>query len=422
MSMNTDVKRRSRPPTAESQTLTWEQRLDGVERLVAEQQVLLDRLHTLHVDAQEEIVVLGETLQSAGLVTKDQLKNQRQARSRSAMLCTVMQSHAMVSSIGSLLGVTALRRLSEASLTHGGGEVRAMIPVISRLHVPEVVLCGGGDGPCMATVERLCIEAGGASQASEEFSPMPTARSGCAGAAADGKVYVFGGYDGRQPVNSAECLDATTGEWEKLPPMRRVHFGCAAVAQAGKLYVFGGYDGRYALSASERYDPSEYRWEELPSMPTARARCAAASSGGHVYVCGGHSGGTGLATAEAFDPIQESWRQLENMMVARQGCAAVSARGKVYVVGGNSDGWQLLAAVECYDPSSGLWNTAHPMPTARTRCAAVAVAGKLYVLGGYRGGHMLATVERLDLEAQVWETQAPLPAPRCDCAAAVIPR
>lgn len=398
-----------------------EQRLESVERSVAEVQLVIENLVTQNSTLQEELTTLCDAICIAGLLSKVEIQRQQQARRRSTMLQSVLQSPALALAVGSMLGITTLRRLAEVSSTHGGQEIRAVLPAIARLYVPEVYLCGGGDGPVMATAERLSL-----AEEQERWTAlpaMPTARSGCAGATVGGLVYVFGGYDGRQPVNCAECFDPISAVWEKLPPMRRVHFGCAAAAWAGKLYVFGGYDGRYALSASEVYEPSSGRWDWLPQMPTARARCAAASARGKLYVFGGHNGGTGLATAEVFDTNARDspWSALPPMQVARQGCAAAAAKGKVYVVGGNSDGWQLLAVVEVFNPSTGTWDMTHPMPTARTRCAAVVVAGRIYVLGGFRAGHMLKTVEALDLETSTWETCASLPAPRCDCAAAVLP-
>ena len=103
-------------------------------------------------------------------------------------------------------------------------------------------------------------------------------RYGCAAACVDGLLYVVGGGDADgNTLASAECYDASAGQWRALPDMSIVRHACAAACVDGLLYVVGGdvADGN-TLASVEYYDPSAGQWRALPDMSVARSYCAAA--------------------------------------------------------------------------------------------------------------------------------------------------
>ena len=95
---------------------------------------------------------------------------------------------------------------------------------------------------------------------------MSTARSAPAAAVFDGKLYLMGGYDGRNPLSSVERYDPAKNTWEAVAPMFTARGGSAAAVVDGKLYVMGGYDGRNRLSSVERFDPARNEWVAMASM------------------------------------------------------------------------------------------------------------------------------------------------------------
>ena len=63
------------------------------------------------------------------------------------------------------------------------------------------------------------------------------------------------------------------------------------MAFEGKLYVFGGWDGARFVATVYEYDPGRDAWTARTPMPTARGFAGAAVAGGKVYVVGGTTTG-----------------------------------------------------------------------------------------------------------------------------------
>jgi len=235
-------------------------------------------------------------------------------------------------------------------------------------------VAGGHDGQvALASAERFSPLEG----TWETLPSMPTARSRCAAAAVEGKLYIIGGRDSRSssPTSATERLDTRSGRWEAVPPlpMALEPLGCAAAVLAGDIYVVG-LDVDRQMSVG-RFDPQVMRWLSLPvlrSTPGQRFGCTAAACSGAVYFLGGHDGHQAVASTERFDPQNGGCclEQLPSAPTPRHGCAAAVASGVVYVLGG--DDGKSLAAAEAFDPSRFAWESLPPLPTGRFGCAAAA--------------------------------------------------
>ena len=83
---------------------------------------------------------------------------------------------------------------------------------------------------------------------------IPCPRSMHAGAMWHSKLYIFGGYDGRQRSNDLHVYDFSTNVWTLLnasgvvPSQRDRH---TAVVYLNMLVIFGGYDGRTRVSGKQ---------------------------------------------------------------------------------------------------------------------------------------------------------------------------
>lgn len=93
---------------------------------------------------------------------------------------------------------------------------------------------------------------------------LKAARDNHASAVLDGRVYVFGGNPvtcnavtctPQAPLREAEVYDPAAGESAELPPMFRARKRFAAVAMDGAIYVIGGSDGGQPLDSVERFTP-----------------------------------------------------------------------------------------------------------------------------------------------------------------------
>lgn len=100
---------------------------------------------------------------------------------------------------------------------------------------------------------------------------MNSSRSDASAASLNGKLYICGGFNGQECVNTAECYDPANDIWTLLAPMSSRRSGVGVVSLGRFLYVVGGYNGTERLNTCERYDPDKHRWETLTSMMTPRS-------------------------------------------------------------------------------------------------------------------------------------------------------
>ena len=79
--------------------------------------------------------------------------------------------------------------------------------------------------------------------------------------------------------------------WTELPPMPTPRSGIAGAVVTGSLVVFGGEgnddDPDGVFGEVEAYDPVAGAWTQLPRMPTPRHGIGAAVIGDVVYIPGG---------------------------------------------------------------------------------------------------------------------------------------
>src|SRR6266478_2526027 len=126
--------------------------------------------------------------------------------------------------------------------------------------------------------------------------------------------------------------------------------GLAAVAFNGKIYAMGGFGvSSMVLDTVEVYDPISNSWSTATSMPTARAALAATAVNGKICAIGGFNGGGVLNAVEVYDPSTNTWSTAAaGMPTARKGLAAADANGLIYAVGGANISGQVLNATEQY--------------------------------------------------------------------------
>jgi N-acetylneuraminic acid mutarotase len=272
------------------------------------------------------------------------------------------------------------------------------------------------------------------------------------GAAAGGKVYVFGGLaPGWQPRGLVFEYDPATDKWTKKKPMALASHHVAFTELNGKLYAFGGFvlpaSGPPAwvpIDNAWEYDPAADTWKALAPMPTKRGSPVAATVGGKIYVIGGastHPGSTepavhparphrSVASVEEYDPATNTWRARSPMPTARNHAAIGVVGGKIYVIGG-----RLGAAfvgissptdlVEEYDPAADQWGTVKArMPTPRSAVAWGVHGGRIYVAGGeVQGPAFMAAFRALEAYEPAtnrWITLPSMPIPRHGLAGAVV--
>jgi N-acetylneuraminic acid mutarotase len=253
---------------------------------------------------------------------------------------------------------------------------------------------------------------------------MPTARVDTGVAAANGRIYVIGGYHFGLggALAMTEEYDPATNTWASRAPMPTARSGLRLVAAAnGKLYAIGGTGNTHNhYAAVEEYDPATNTWATKAPMPTARGLLGAArSSNGKIYAIGGYTVTSpccvNTAAVEEYDPATNTWATKAPMPTVRTSLIVLAAaNGRIYAIGGTTDLAVPMSTVEEYDPVTNTWATKAPMPTARWDLAgATGTNGRLYTMGGASAVpsccQHYATVEEYDPAVNTWATLESMP-------------
>jgi N-acetylneuraminic acid mutarotase len=245
-------------------------------------------------------------------------------------------------------------------------------------------------------------------------APMPTARESLAACAVDGKIYVFGGFQGSADfaIDTHERYDALTNSWSTMPPMPTAREEPEAAVVDGKCYLIGGrvanlINSARSLDVVEVYDPTTNSWSTRAPMLSPRYAHSVAVVDGKIYVMGGTPDQALVSQSmEVYDPATDTWTELAPMTTRRALHAATAARGKIYVMGGTTDGeFTRYASMEIYDPATDTWSDGPAMPMGKFSLTAETANGRIYAIGGADGAFgALKNVMAFDLNTRTWST------------------
>ena len=307
----------------------------------------------------------------------------------------------------------------------------------------------------------MVMMCGAAAQAQGKWSkaaPFPEPEEELYGVAANGKMYVLGGYGrGGDPVGMLWEYDPGTDKWTKKKPMPlRVHHSAITEYQ-GKIYMFGGFTldppqpaqrlggGWAPVDNTWQYDPATDQWKALAPLPSGkRGSPVAVAVNNRIYVIGGAIPEPGtseisvrpnrparsVGTNEVYDPETNKWETRSPMPTPRNHAFAGAVSGKIYVIGGRISNPFITVAsnmdiVEEYDPTTNLWGPAKAqMPTARSGGGWATFGGKIYVAGGESQTRQMLgafrALEAYDPATNTWQVLPSMPIPRHGVATAFL--
>ncbi|TLN23359.1 hypothetical protein FDZ74_03995 [bacterium] len=175
----------------------------------------------------------------------------------------------------------------------------------------------------------------------QSVAALPEPRSGYALAALEGKLYLFGGWDGERYRDSLFIYDPAEDRWTQGAALPYAVGYASAVSSTGKLYLLGGSgDGKTALANVLAYYPQrdldgEDPWETHSEIPQARFASSATVLGDLVFMFGGSDGSASPNLAGVqYQPQRDEWSVLdESPQPVGPGAAAVGLENYVYVFG-----------------------------------------------------------------------------------------
>lgn len=194
----------------------------------------------------------------------------------------------------------------------------------------------------------------------------------------DGRLYVMGGHNGARQtgtrLRTVERYDPPTDTWLLAPSMRHGRSDSAAVAIKGKIFVCGGFNGREILASVEWFDPTSQIWTEMQQpMPSPRSGMVAVSNGdSNLMILGGLHGTERFPTVWKTNVEEPDGRWVDQppMRVARTNFAATFiGDDELLVAGGYFN--TTLPYVEFFDGTE--WKYGPRLAKGRSGLCCVAV-------------------------------------------------
>lgn len=243
-----------------------------------------------------------------------------------------------------------------------------------------------------------------------------TTRNELAAVIYNGRIYVIGGYDGVNGVDTSTvffgAIDAPGGaapSWSSGGTFTTAREGHSTVAYNGYLYILGGQTATNTQTNEVRYAPINAdgtigTWNTTNAFTASigRADFSAFAYQGFMYVVGGVSGSATYYNDVRYASIASNgtlgaWADGgNNFTTARAGLTSVAYNGYIYVLGGetaaatsSSASVVNTTAQDQYAPigTSGAITAAFTNTTAfttpRAGHASFVYNGYVYVMGGY---------------------------------------
>ena len=110
---------------------------------------------------------------------------------------------------------------------------------------------------------------------------------------------------------TAALAQMPASPWKKGAPFPEPDEELYGVAANGKLYVIGGWKDGKAGGVTYEYDPATDKWTKKQSMPRPAHHAALAAANGKIYVMGGFVAPTDtlLPLGAAWQPIDDAWEE-----------------------------------------------------------------------------------------------------------------
>jgi N-acetylneuraminic acid mutarotase len=224
----------------------------------------------------------------------------------------------------------------------------------------------------------------------ELLANKPTAVSDAQAALIGDQIYVPGGKDkGGQPLNLLEVYSPRLNRWDTRAALPVRLSGYSLAASEGRLYLFGGWDGAAYSAAVYSYDPGSDTWTARTALPAARGFSAAVLVENKIYVIGGTNGQQALRNVLVYSPQRDQasdhpWDERAPLSEGRYGMGAASLANIIYLIGGKNESKQPgeLPPVQ-YQTLTDRWSSFdRPAAPVGEEPAIQPLDTRLHILGG----------------------------------------
>jgi DNA-binding CsgD family transcriptional regulator len=223
----------------------------------------------------------------------------------------------------------------------------------------------------------------------KKLTDKPTPVSQVQAAVLGELIYIPGGAlaDG-SPSDVLEVYDPRLDHWEKLAKLPAPRSAYALAVVEGRLYLFGGWDGKQFTANVYTYDPLTDTWTERSPMPHACGFAGAGSIGSKVYIIGGYDGVSALASVLIYYPGRDrpgetAWGEGTPLPAARYAMGSTGLADSVYIIGGISNKPDQLLLPLQYLAQEDRWLTFDaPLAPIGANISLAPLGNYLHLFGG----------------------------------------
>ncbi|XP_046841384.1 kelch-like protein diablo [Xenia sp. Carnegie-2017] len=275
----------------------------------------------------------------------------------------------------------------------------------------KIFVCGGYDGKnCLNSVESFNWDL----NCWQQEPQMKEKRSSAAAFVHGRDIFVSGGWNGKQELGNIESLNVDGKlQWKISPVMlRRNCLGHSMVYHNDKVIMIGGCTSKEAFDTiySIQLNPP-HTTKLLRLIPEPRCYHGSIIIGDDVLVFGG-------ATSAQFKDVKNTvysyslskneCKTLAPLPYPVSNMGIVSYKGNAILIGGLNDKGERLDKVLMYDVKTGQTKMLPSLNHKRCSCSAVIIGNIIVVVGGYNGESYLDSVECLDMSTNLWRDLPPM--------------
>ncbi len=273
----------------------------------------------------------------------------------------------------------------------------------------------------------------------KETSHINIPRAGTASVLVRNKIYLIGGVDGKDFLNTTEYAqiqkDGSLGPWQFGHDLNEARGFTDAVVHGDFVYVVGGGNGPFGhhlLHSVERAhiqaDGTLGPWEKEKNEMVVARRCSKIIATDKAIYSFGGFGGVLLDSVE-YAEIQADgslgeWKLDAKVMTMQRYVNTVKKEGDTFfVIGGHDQSKGIgITDVEWSRPAADetlqTWQATSPMRQGRYALSSASYGNYIYALGGISGAEYLDSIERTavikDGQLEPWQTVAHLDQPRAN--------
>lgn len=248
----------------------------------------------------------------------------------------------------------------------------------------------------------------------------PAARYAQASCWIGDRLFVWGGFDLTNVVNTGGLYNPFTDTWTatstgaNCPSARYLPF-CAWTGT--EVVVWAGFDGGGMLGNGAKYNPSTNTWTTMGGTPpSTRGNTCFHWNGTYITVYGGEDpSGNALSGGKRYDPVGNTWLTMSTTGAPglRNLFASALVSPTQLVVWGGTDDITFLDTGAVYNPNANSWTamTTSGAPAGKFIALSGATDSKFMVWGGFDGASWVNSGGLYDPNTNTWSSVTTTGAP-----------